>query len=35
MLQTEYFDMNAGSETVKLLEGKVENVHLHSVYDIQ
>ena len=35
ILSDNYFDMNAGSKTVKILEGKVENVRLRSVYDIQ
>ena len=35
ILSDNYFDMNAGSKIVKILEGKVENVHLRSVYDIK
>jgi len=35
ILSDNYFDMNAGSKTVKILEGKVKNVRLRSVYDIQ
>ena len=29
------FNMNAGVKTVKILEGKPENIRLRSVYDIQ
>ena len=35
VLSDNYFDMNAGSKTVKILEGKPENIRLRSVYDIQ
>lgn len=35
VLSDNYFDMNAGTKTVKILEGKPENVQLRCVYDIQ
>ena len=35
VLSDNYFDMNAGSKTVKILEGTPENIRLRSVYDIQ
>lgn len=35
VLSDNYFDMNAGTKTVKILEGKPENVHLRCVYDIR
>lgn len=35
VLSDNYFDMNAGSKTVKILEGKPENIRLRSVYDIR
>ncbi len=34
ILSDNYFDMNAGSKTVKILEGTVKTVQLRSVYDI-
>ena len=35
VLSDNYFDMNAGSRTVKILEGTPANIRLRSVYDIQ
>lgn len=35
ILSDNYFDMNAGSKIVKILEGKPETIQLRSVYDIQ
>ena len=35
ILSDNYFDMNAGSKTVKILEGTPKNIKLRSVYDIQ
>ena len=35
VLSDNYFDMNAGSKTVKILEGTPENIRLRSVFDIQ
>ena len=35
VLSDNYFDMNAGTKTVKILEGKPENIRLRSVYDIR
>jgi len=35
ILSDNYFDMNAGSKTVKILEGTPTNIRLRSVYDIQ
>ncbi len=35
VLSDNYFDMNAGVKTVKILEGKPENIRLRSVYDIR
>lgn len=35
VLSDNYFDMNAGARTVKILEGKPENIRLRSVYDIR
>lgn len=35
ILSDNYFDMNAGQRTVKVLEGEVKTVRLRSVYDIQ
>lgn len=35
VLSDNYFDMNAGKKTVKILEGTPENIRLRSVYDIQ
>ena len=35
VLSDNYFDMNAGSKTVKILEGKPENIRLRSVFDIR
>ena len=34
ILSDNYFDLNAGSKTVKILEGNPENIKLRSVYDI-
>ena len=34
ILSDNYFDMNAGSKTVKILEGKPKTIKLRSVYDI-
>lgn len=34
VLSDNYFDMNAGTVTVKVLEGKTEGIRLRSVYDI-
>ena len=30
-----YFDINAGQKTVKILEGKPQNIRVRSVYDIR
>ena len=35
ILSDNYFDMNAGKKTVKILEGTPENIRLRSVYDIR
>ena len=35
VLSDNYFDMNGGSKTVKILEGNPENIHLRSVYNIR
>ena len=35
VLSDNYFDMNAGSKTVKILEGDPQNIRLRSVYDIR
>ena len=35
VLSDNYFDMNAGSKTVKILEGNPQNIRLRSVYDIR
>lgn len=35
ILSDNYFDMNAGSRTVKILEGIPKNIKLRSVYDIR
>ncbi len=35
ILSDNYFDMNAGSKTVKILSGKSDNIRLRSVYDIR
>lgn len=35
VLSDNYFDMNAGSKTVKILEGNPKNIRLRSVYDIR
>lgn len=35
ILSDNYFDMNAGSKTVKILEGKPRSIKLRSVYDIK
>ena len=35
VLSDNYFDMNAGSKTVKILEGDPQNICLRSVYDIR
>jgi len=35
ILSDNYFDLNADSKTVKILEGKAENICVRSVYDIQ
>lgn len=35
VLSDNYFDMNAGAKTVKVLEGTPKNIRLRSVYDIQ
>ena len=35
VLSDNYFDMNAGAKTVKILEGTPKNIRLRSVYDIQ
>ncbi len=34
-LSDNYFDMNAGSKTIKILEGKPDEIRLRSVYDIR
>lgn len=35
LLSDNYFDMNAGSKTIKILEGTPVNIKLRSVYDIR
>ena len=35
ILSDNYFDINAGAKTVKILEGKPKTIRLRSVYDIQ
>lgn len=35
VLSDNYFDMNGGSYTVKLIEGELNNIRLRSVYDIK
>ena len=35
ILSDNYFDMNAGSKTIKILEGKPKTIKLRSVYDIK
>ena len=35
VLSDNYFDMNAGTKTVKILEGNPENIRLRCVYDIR
>ena len=35
VLSDNYFDMNAGKKTVKILEGNPENIRLRCVYDIR
>ena len=35
VLSDNYFDMNAGKKTVKILEGTPKTIHLRSVYDIR
>ena len=35
ILDDNYFDMNAGSKTVKIIEGTSKNIRLRSVYDIK
>lgn len=35
VLSDNYFDLNAGKKTVKILEGTPKNIRLRSVYDIQ
>lgn len=35
ILSDNYFDMNAGSKTVKIIEGKPKTIKLRSVYDIR
>ena len=35
ILSDNYFDLNAGSKTVKILEGNPQNIRLRSVYDIR
>ncbi|MBE6550298.1 MAG: glycoside hydrolase family 2 protein [Ruminococcaceae bacterium] len=35
ILSDNYFDMNAGSKTVKILEGTPKNIKLRSIYDIK
>ena len=35
ILSDNYFDMNAGSKTVKILEGTPKNIKLRSIYDIR
>jgi beta-mannosidase len=35
ILSDNYFDMNAGSKTVKILEGTPKTIALRSVYDIK
>ena len=35
VLSDNYFDMNAGSKTVKVLRGEAKNIRLRSVYDIR
>ena len=35
ILSDNYFDMNAGSKTVKILEGTPKTIQLRSVYDIR
>ena len=35
ILSNNYFDMEAGSKTVKILQGEAKNIRLRSVYDIR
>ena len=35
VLSDNFFDMNAGTKTVKILEGNTEGIRLRSVYDIR
>lgn len=35
LLEDNYFDMNAGTKTVKILRGQVDSVSVRSVYDIR
>ena len=35
ILSDNYFDMNAGSKTVKILEGTPKTIKLRSVYDVK
>lgn len=35
ILSDNYFDINAGAKTVKILEGTPKTIRLRSVYDIQ
>ena len=35
ILEDNYFDMEAGTRTIKVLEGKAENLQIRSVFDIQ
>ena len=35
VLEDNYFDMNAGTKTVKILEGDPKTIRLRSVFDIQ
>ena len=35
ILSDNYFDLNGNSKTVKVLAGKIDNIRLRSVYDIE
>ena len=35
LLSDNYFDLNGGQKTVKILSGNLKNIRLRSVYDIQ
>ena len=34
ILSDNYFDLNAGSKTVKVIQGNIDHIRLRSVYDI-